>query len=154
MKAFAILVSILITCVSCNCQKKATESANAVDKQAQSELQLEYVANTRGFYQKITVQNQQVFVSNDRNSLDKGIETKISGADWDELMSCFETIKLAQLSALKAPTEKRLYDGAAIANLKLTYKGTQYQTPDFDHGFPPVQIEKLVNKIISFVKKE
>ncbi len=154
MKAFAILVSILITCVSCNCQKKATESANAVDKQAQSELQLEYVANTRGFYQKITIQNQQLYVSKDRDTDKKGAVSKISDADWNALMGYFETIKLVQLADLKSPTEKRFYDGAAIANLKVTYKGQEYLTPDFDHGFPPAEIKNLVDKITSFVKKE
>ena len=153
MKAFAILVSILITCVSCNCQKKATESANAVDKQAQSVLQLEYVANTRGFYQKITIQNQQLYVSKDRDTDKKGAISKISDADWNALMGYFETIKLAQLADLKSPTEKRFYDGAAIANLKIVYKDKTYETAAFDNGFPPKEIKKLVDKINSFAKK-
>lgn len=154
MKVFSILVSILITCVSCNCQKKVTESANAVDNQAQSKMQLEYTANTRGFYQKITIQNQQLYVSKDRNSDEKGAVSKISGSDWNALMGYFETINLAQLAELKSPTEKRFYDGAAIANLKVTYKGKDYVTTDFDHGFPPAEIKNLVDKITSFVKKE
>ena len=98
MKVFSILVSILITCVSCNCKKKVTESANAVDNQAQSEMQLEYTANTRGFYQKITIQNQQLYVSKDRNSDEKGAVSKISDSDWNALMGYFETINLAQLA--------------------------------------------------------
>lgn len=154
MKVFAILVTILITCVGCNCQKKAAESATVVDKQAQSEMQLEYTANTRGFYQKITIQNQQLYVSKDRDTDKKGAFSKISDADWNALMGYFETIKLAQLADLKSPTEKRFYDGAAIANLKVTYKGKDYVTTDFDHGFPPAEIKNLVDKITSFVKKE
>lgn len=114
---------------------------------------IEYTANTRGFYQKITVKNQMVTVSKDRDGNDKSVPTKISNADWKELVESFKTIELDSLSKLKAPTEKRFYDGAAIANLKITYKDKIYETTSFDHGFPPKRINKFVNKINSFAKK-
>ncbi len=114
---------------------------------------IEYTANTRGFYQKITVKNQMVTVSKDRDGNDKSVLTKISNADWKELVESFKTIELDSLSKLKAPTEKRFYDGAAIANLKITYKDKIYETTSFDHGFPPKKINKFVNKINSFAKK-
>lgn len=114
---------------------------------------IEYTANTRGFYQKITVKNQMVTVSKDRDGNDKSVPTKISNADWKELVESFKTIELDSLSKLKAPTEKRFYDGAAIANLKITYKDKIYETTSFDHGFPPKKINKFVNKINSFAKK-
>ena len=114
---------------------------------------IEYTANTRGFYQKITVKNQMVTVSKDRDENDKSVPTKISDADWKELVQSFKTMELDSLSRLKAPTEKRFYDGAAIANLKITYKDKIYETTSFDHGFPPKEINKFVNKINSFAKK-
>ena len=114
---------------------------------------IEYTANTRGFYQKITVKNQMVTVSKDRDENDKSVPTKISDADWKELVQSFKTMELDSLSRLKAPTEKRFYDGAAIANLKITYKDKIYETTSFDHGFPPKKINKFVNKINSFAKK-
>ena len=114
---------------------------------------IEYTANSRGFYQKITVKNQMVTVSKDRDGNDKSVPTKISDADWKELVESFKTIELDSLSKLKAPTEKRFYDGAAIANLKITYKDKIYETTSFDHGFPPKKINKFVNKINSFAKK-
>jgi hypothetical protein len=115
---------------------------------------IEYVANTRGFYQKITVENQMVTVSKDRSNKEKVTPVKISDADWKTLIKLFDDISLEEVKDLKAPTEKRLYDGAAIANLKITYKGAVYLTPSFDHGFPPVEIKKLVTKINSFVKQD
>lgn len=115
---------------------------------------LEYTANTRGFYQKIHIENQQVEVSKDRNGNDQSEAFKISDKDWNELVSYFETINLDSLETLKAPTEKRFYDGAAIANLDVTYKGKTYKTTSFDHGNPPEAIKKLVTKINSFAKKE
>jgi hypothetical protein len=115
---------------------------------------LEYTANTRGFYQKITIQDQMVSVSKDRSGNDMPVATKISEKDWKELVGYFETIELEGLATLKAPTEKRFYDGAAIAELKVTYKDKVYQTTSFDHGYPPEAIKKLVTKINSFAKKE
>ena len=63
-------------------------------------------------------------------------------------MELFKLVKLDSLATFKDPTQKRFYDGAAIANLKVSYKEKEYQTLDFDHGVPPVEIEKIVNKIV------
>jgi starvation-inducible outer membrane lipoprotein len=114
---------------------------------------IEYVANTRGFYQKVTLEKQMVTVTNDRNETEKATPVKISDADWKILIEQFDEVNLDELKDLKVPTEKRLYDGAAIANLKVTYKGVTYETPSFDHGTPPYEIKKIVNKINSFAKQ-
>lgn len=114
---------------------------------------IEYVANTRGFYQKIVVEKQQLSISKERDQQDKPVVTKISDADWNELINLFQDLNLEEIPDLKSPTEKRFYDGAAIANLKITYKGKIYESKSFDHGFPPVEIKKLVNKINSFAKQ-
>lgn len=115
---------------------------------------IEYVANSRGFHQRIIIQNQTVSISKDRSGNVKPATTKISNADWKIITTEFKKINLEEIPNLKAPTEKRFYDGAPIASLKITYKGKTYETPAFDHGFPPAKIEKLVNKINSFVKEE
>lgn len=144
MKLFTVIIMSLFLSKSCESQTK-NDLKTAV---------VEYTANTRGFYQKITIQNQMVTVSKDRSGNDKPVATKISEKDWKELVGYFETIELDSLPTLKAPTEKRFYDGAAIADLKVTYNDKTYQTEAFDHGFPPGVIKKLVNKINSFAKKE
>ncbi len=130
---------------------KGCDNATAQDMQ---NTVIEYTANTRGFYQNITIKDQLVSVSKDRNNNDKAISTKISDADWAALINDFKELKLETLKDLKAPTEKRFYDGAAIANLKITYKDKSYETTSFDHGFPPKEIKKLVDKINTFAKKE
>jgi hypothetical protein len=152
MRTFSILVSVLFMCLGCNSQKKTVESASANSKTDNSQMQLIYTANTRGFYQKITIENQEVSVLKDRDSKQKGETLKISDADWKELVGYMNVLKLEQLATYKDPTQKRFYDGAAIANLKVIEKEKEYKTVDFDHGFPPVEIEKLVNKINSLVK--
>lgn len=141
-----ILAAILLTIFlgkGCSGEQKQ-DLANAV---------VVYEANTRGFYQKITVQNKKVTITRDRKG-DDAKTNPISDADWKGLIAEFQEINLDDLENLKAPTEKRFYDGAAIGNLHVTYKDKTYATSGFDHGVPPAEIERIVNKILSLVKEE
>lgn len=144
MKLFTMIFLSLFLGKSCEGQTK-NDLKTAV---------LEYTANTRGFYQKITIQDQMVSVSKDRSGNDMPVAIKISDKDWKELVGYFDAVELDSLSTLKAPTEKRFHDGAAIANLKVTHKDKVYETADFDHGYPPEAIKKLVAKINSFAKEK
>lgn len=144
MKVFTLLVLTIFMAKGCS-QEAKNDIANA---------KIVYTANTRGFYQKITIQNQEISVSRERDSADKGVTSKISDADWKELVGYFEKIELDSLSTYKDPTQKRVYDGAAIAELIINYQEKEYQTKNFDHGYPPVEIEKFVNKLVSLVKEE
>ncbi|MDG2432543.1 hypothetical protein [Flavobacterium sp.] len=130
------------------------KGCDSADKQDINTAVIEYTANTRGFYQKITIEKQMVTVSKDRSGKEKVAPAKISNADWKTLIKLFDDINLEEIKDLKSPTEKRFYDGAAIANLKITYKDVVYETKGFDHGFPPVEIKKLVTKINTFVKQD
>lgn len=143
MKIYAMLFLSLFLGKSCSNQSNNDMKAAII----------EYTANTRGFYQKIVIQNQIVSVSKDRSGTEKPIETKISDKDWKELTGCFERIELDSLATLKAPTEKRFHDGAAIGSLKIIYKDKTYESSAFDHGYPPEAIKKFVAKINSFTKK-
>ena len=115
---------------------------------------IQYTSNTRGFYQKIIIINQKATISRDRTEATLPEEIKISDADWKELVTAFAKINLDEVPKLKDPTQKRFYDGAAIANLKIRYQDRDYETTDFDHGYPPAEIEKLVNKIVALAKEK
>ena len=138
--AIALFLSLFMIS-SCACQK-ITDMKTAV---------IEYEAQTRGMYQKVLVENQTVFVAKNRD--EKPVEVKISDEDWIVLTTEFEKLDLEAIPNLEAPTEKRFYDGAAIANLKIIYKGKTYETKAFDHGFPPSGIKKIVTKLVSFTQK-
>jgi hypothetical protein len=138
-KGIVLLLSILVF-AGCSGQKKATDST----------IKIEYKAYSRGFYQVVTIENQMVFITKTRD--EKPVAFKIPIADWKSLNMVIQELDLESLSQLKAPTEKRLFDGAAIANLKITKQGKTYESQSFDHGYPPAETEKIVNKILSFVK--
>ncbi len=123
------------------------KGCDAEQKQDIESAVIEYTATTRGFYQQIVVQNQKFTVTKDRNGNEKLVDQSISKSDWKKIIDAFQEVDLEGVQNLKGPTEKRFYDGAAIANIKITYKGKTYETNGFDHGNPPVEIEKLVNRI-------
>ena len=144
MKAITIILLSVFLVKSCSNQAQ-NDIANTT---------LLYTASTRGFFQKIVVINQKATVFRDRNSEKFPEEITISDKDWKEIIGYFEKINLEKLPTLKDPTQKRFYDGAAIANLKIRYQDKNYETTDFDHEFPPVEIEKLANKIVSLAKQK
>ena len=155
MKGIFLMVMMVMIGVGCNCQKHTVSKANGVLHQesvvgeSQLPMRIVFEANTRGFYQKITIQNQQVFISTDREGKAVPVSKKISDADWRTITGFLAETELETLPHLKAPTEKRFYDGAAIAHLEIRYKDREYHTPNFDHGFPPESLKKLVTQIVS-----
>ncbi len=141
MRIVSFLLLTIFMMTGCSSQKK-TDMASTV---------IEYSAMSRGYYKKIVVQNQTVSVTNKRDA--QAVENKIDKADWDKIVAEFENINLESIPTLKAPTEKRFYDGAAIGNLKITQNQKTYETSGFDNGFPPKEIEKLVNLLTDFAKE-
>lgn len=115
---------------------------------------IQYAADTRGNHIKIIISNQLATISQGRSTDNPSEQIKISEADWKEMVEEFGKVDLEKLSTFKDPTQKRHYDGAAIAVLKIRYQDKNYETMSFDHGIPPVEIEKLVNKITSLVVKD
>lgn len=125
-------------------------------EQAKSDMEnsvVQYTANTRGFHLQILVVNKKATISQGRGTENPSEQITIPDADWKELVTEFSKINLEEIPNLKDPTQKRFYDGAAIANLKIRYQGKDYETVAFDHGFPPAAIENFVKKIVSLVQK-
>ncbi|REG98981.1 hypothetical protein [Flavobacterium aquicola] len=142
MKFIALLFLTIILGNNCEGQKN-------VDL---ADAKVEYTANSRGMYNNIAVENKTVFVTKTRDG--KPVSNSLTDAQWNALIKEFQKVNLEEIPNLKAPTQKRFHDGAAMANLKVTYKGKTYESQTFDNGFPPEKIKNLVNTILSFSKKE
>jgi len=160
MKAITFLATLLITIVSCNCQKNTTQSNEVATNSDKTEATMQadvpvikYEANSRGFAFAVKVENQILYVSRVRDFKDYEEKIKISDADWKEIETLTKAVDLTKVKDLKWPTEKRYYDGAAHANITFISGGIEYPTNGFDHGYPPVEIEKLVNKILKLTEK-
>lgn len=140
MKVTALIFLSIILSKSCN-------------KELNGEMEkttIEYQALSRGYFLNITICNEEVAIIDKRDG--KPRINQLSKKEWKELADLYKVINLKKLSEYKPPTEKRFYDGAAIANLRIIYDGKTYESQAFDHGAPPIEIEKFVNKIVSFAK--
>lgn len=116
----------------------------------QETVTLEYTAHSRGMYKHIIVNNKTISVVDKRNA--KPMLKPCNQSDWQNLIDLLKTVDVENIPNLKAPTEARFYDGAAIANLKISHDGKTYETTSFDHGHPPKEIEGLVKEILSIAK--
>ena len=149
MRIVSLLSVLVFVLGSCNSQKNAIGTSIEM-----KDIEIQYEANTRGFYNKLVLKNATISSTNDRDGKENPIVQKVTDADWSALNDELNKVDLDNLPNLKAPTEKRFYDGAAIANLKIIYKGNTYQTTDFDHGFPPMQIKRVVEMVNLLFKPE
>ncbi|QMU63446.1 MAG: hypothetical protein GKR88_03595 [Flavobacteriaceae bacterium] len=59
---------------------------------------------------------------------------------------------LSRVSKLKAPSNKRFYDGALTATITFLTEKDSYQSASFDDDNPPDKLKELVKLIKSFVK--
>jgi len=144
MKSIAIMLLLVIFGKSCGDEAKQ-DMKSAV---------IEYTANTRGYFLQIMLKDQKLLVRKDRSKDATATAVKMSEADQNELVEAFRELNLEEIPDLKPPTEKRFYDGAAMADLKIIYKDKTYQSQTFDHGNPPVEIERIVNKLVALATQE
>lgn len=141
MRILSLLLLTVFIAGGCCSQKKADMKST----------QIEYSAMSRGYFKSILVEDKSVSVVKERGG--EAVKSNIDDAKWNQIVDAFSKVNLEGLSSLKAPTDKRTYDGAAIGNLKITKDGKTYETPGFDNGFPPKEIEKLVNLLVDFSKE-
>ena len=127
-------------CPSRSSQKKKSSSTNKTT--------IIYKALSRGSFEFIKITESQVSISADRN-LKEFSFYPCADKDRNDLESLIQAIDLESIKTLKAPTDKRHYDGAAIATLNIITDKVNVTTESFDHGFPPKEIEALVNKVLS-----
>jgi len=107
-----------------------------------------YRANSRAIFKEIIVSENEVFIKNDRN--DKShTQLKTTKINWKACLRLLSQIDVDELPKLKAPTSKRLYDGAAHANLIVEKDGKKITSCTFDHGYPPKAIEALIEYLLS-----
>lgn len=122
----------------------------------QQPITIEYEATSRGFYLATIVTQEIIKTTNDRTRKETASKA-CSREAWERIENLLKTIEIKNMDTLEAPSGKRLFDGAAHAQLKIITKDTIYTSASFDHGVPPKEIEPLVNHILSLsesVEKE
>lgn len=152
MKILFYILTIFMFSTECDQNKSTEDTTTALNSENTSKMQesttLIYEATTRGFYEKIWITKDSITVTNDRNQIDK-IRLSTPENGWNEIMSLLDEVDVKSLPNLEAPTTLRHHDGAAFATLTIVQNKVETKSETFDHGHPPVQIETLVNKVLS-----
>ncbi len=138
-----IIFALILPFFLLSCATKST--------QKMQESNITYEAMSRGLFMKAEIKGNKMTVVRDRNS--EPVACVLGENDLKELEKLFQEVNLKEMESYKAPTEKRFYDGAAIANLQVEFQGQNYKTQDFDHGTPPVELATFINKIVSLSEK-
>jgi hypothetical protein len=146
MKKILSLIALTVV-VSTGCSSAQQSSAL---KKAGNTVTFTYTAVTRGSNNKIVVKEGSIETTQSRLGEKPVVET-LSDADWKAVKEAYSkvTVKNEELETIVPPSVKHQYDGAMIANLKISTSGKEFHTSSFDHGNPPAEVKYLVNKIIA-----
>ena len=110
----------------------------------QENIELNYIAQSRGFFLEIELQSNILKVTNQRGNEAK--ERQLSKIEQEELRNIVTSTDFDNVETLDST--KSHYDAAAMASLTLTLDGNNHEF-EFDHGNPPRKLESFVNKIIT-----
>ncbi|TGV01958.1 hypothetical protein [Flavivirga rizhaonensis] len=119
-------------------------SESKIDQEA---ISVEYTTQSRGRYKNIKINKKTISIIDKKGNTP--LSKTCSEAHWNILLKALKPINVENMPNLKAPSEDRFFDGAAIARLKIIYDGTTYETQPFDHGNPSKEIKELVKEILS-----
>jgi len=139
MKAFVIILLSLFLTKSCSEQKNLEQ------------IEVQYIAETRGYYNSVKIENNKFFVIDVRNGEPREITLKKN--EWKLLLDLFNDIDLITFEKLLGATNEREYDKRPFGNLFITKKNKRYKTKGFDHTIPPKEIKSFVDLILLFAKK-
>jgi hypothetical protein len=139
--------------IASNTASTEINSQTSKERNMQSEIKrIEYVASTRGFYNRITIIPDSVVTQMTRNG--KETSAFLSKEDWAEINTLVSQIEVATIPKLEPPSQNYRTDVAAAASLQIIIGDKSYQTLSFDNGNPPKKIAALVEKLIGFTKKK
>ena len=108
-----------------------------------------YNATTRGRSEKIIIKNNELQYQTNLSSN----SIKLSEKQMDILVKEVSKINLNEINSLKAPTNKRLYDGAMHTTISLKNNSKEYISTTFDDSDPPYELVTLCNLLKSLAKR-
>jgi hypothetical protein len=115
------------------------------------QTEIQYVAESRGYYYAIKIKGEKFFVCNARN--DDPTEVSLKKSEWKLLINLYNDIDLTTFKKLKGATNERRYDKRPFGNLFITDNGEKIETKGFDHTIPPKEIKPFIDLILRYSKK-
>jgi len=122
----------------------------AEKKAKKAVVSFEYSSTSRGSYKLIKINSKSISsaITQGGTPSKKSIDKK----QWNIISENVSDMDFESLPNLEAPSKQFLFDGAAMARLKITSNGKTYESKPFDHGNPPKEIMALVKDILSIAE--
>ncbi len=135
MKYLKIIVPVVfLLMMNCAAQNKTKE----FDKIA-------YEAQTRGSLVQLTIEGNKLSYK----TYQKEGTKEVAKEQLEELKRIVNELNLDEISDLKAPSEKRITDGALHAEFTIKIADKEYKSSIFDAGNPPKELKKLEDLLYS-----
>ncbi|MFT7899155.1 hypothetical protein VBY74_04135 [Tenacibaculum ascidiaceicola] len=129
MKYLKIITPVVfLLMMNCAAQNKTKE----FDKIA-------YEAQTRGSMVQLIVEGNNLSYK----TYQKEGTKEVTKGQLEELKAIINELNLEEISNLKAPSEKRITDGALHAEFTIKIADKEYKSITFDAGNPPKELKKL-----------
>lgn len=149
-KVFKKANSILFSRNGFSLYNKKKFLLSAIKEPLNEPISIEYSSSSMGGFKKIIINKKTISVSGKKSSNPK---TEVCKKEyWDRIIETIDAIDISTISSLEAPSKDFLFDGAPLANLKISFENTVYVTPPFDHGNPNKNIAPLIKEILSIAE--
>lgn len=110
--------------------------------------EITYEAMTRGRSEMIHIKSNLMTYKTHKKSK----EVRLSNKQLKALYKAIKAVNYSEVETLKAPSGKRLYDGAMAAVVIFKTETETYQSASFDDDNPPNELKELVALLKSFVQ--
>jgi hypothetical protein len=108
-----------------------------------------YNATTRGRSENITLRGNSL----QYKTYQKSLSFNLTKEQREKVNKEISRINLNTINNLKAPTDKRSYDGAMYTSILIISGTKEYTSTTFDDTNPPIELKALCKLLISFVQK-
>ena len=116
-------------------------------KVMKNNYKIEYKAQTRGALYEILVEGNLLSFKSYNDSKTIVLTKEQIKALTNEI----NNINLKAINDLEAPTTKRFTDGVMIAYFKINRAENSYKSSEFDHEYPPKELQTLFKILISYL---
>lgn len=149
IKSFFLALFTLLL-LHCNAQKN-NDSSNAITEKSSDRpfQKIELEEMTRGSRRMIVITPNSKEVEINR----KITTLKTTETEWKNLQKLITQLNPDKIESFTPPTNKRFYDGAMAATIRVNIDGTVYSSQTFDAGNPPEQLATLYRKLVSSFKE-
>lgn len=109
----------------------------------------EFTTLTRGYQKQVFITADSLIeIVDGRQEDNKIVKRKLEPAEWNELISGLESLKLESIPSLQSPTSRRAFDGARHSTITITTQDGKEWQHGFDDENPHPDLKAIMEVIL------